>query len=298
MFKLGTLQSTVLISAMVAAAAAGCRKADDDDASQIGSAVGEVMASVDEANQGGMATAMLPALPILRTPDELRGPLWRRAIDSVFPSAQAAACADFHFSACDAGTRIRTFSACSIGLATLDGAVSLAFSSNPLCALASPGDAVTRTGDFTLTGLYGGTLTVSAPAGGQTLTRTSSGFEYTVGGMERVLKGAGGRTLFDISTETTTPIELTGSSRADLVIVSGALKITHHLAGYAVTLTPSNLAWSAQCTCAVSGSLSGSVSGGKHDGKEATMTLMGCGDADVTIDGVTESVTLDRCTAI
>jgi len=116
--------------------------------------------------------------------------------------------------------------------------------------------------------------------------------------MERVLTGPGGRTLFDVATRTTAPIVVTGSSRADLKIVSGSFEIDHKVAGYKVTLTANNLAWTSGCNCASSGTLSGTVSGGKHDGKSASVTITGCGEADVTIDGDTESVTMDRCTAM
>jgi len=293
------LKALALSTALAATATAGCRRAGDDEIDQVGAAVGEMMSSLDESSQDDTTTAaLLPRLPVQKTPAALRGPLWRRALDWALPSAYAGSCASAHFSACDAGARTRTFADCSLGVATLDGSVALAFSSSPLCVLAAAGQSVTRTANFTVTGLYGGTLTVTAPGGGQTLTKTATGFEYTVGGMERVLKGAAGRTLADVSTTTTEPIVITGSSRADLVIVSGALQVTHHLAGYAVTLRPNNLAWSAHCTCAVSGSLSGTVSGGKHDGKSASMTLMGCGEAEVTIAGETSEVTLDRCAAI
>lgn len=278
----------------------GCRKLGaGDDSGQIGAAVGEVMSSLDEATQGGTATAYyFPSIPLLRTPEQLKGPMWRRLLGSPVPRAYAASCLGTAFAACDAGSRTKSFDTCSLGTATIDGSVTLSFTRNPFCIMPAVGDAVTRTASFTLTGLYGGTLAVSAPGGGQTLTRTATGFEYTVGEMRRVLTGPGGRTLFDVSAQTTAPIVITGSSRADLVIVSGALEVTHHSAGYSVTLSPSNLAWSASCNCAVSGSLTGTVSGGKHDGKSASVTLTGCGDADVTLDGQTESVTLDRCVSI
>ena len=293
------MKALALLTGLAASTASGCRRAGDDEVDQIGAAVGEMMSSLDESSQDGTATAaLLPRLPIQKTPAELQGPLWRRALGWALPSAYAASCVATHFSSCDAGARTRTFADCSLGLATLDGSVALAFSSSPLCVLATSGQSVTRTADFTLTGLYGGTLTVTSPGGGQTLTRTATGFEYTVGGMERVLKGAAGRTLADVTTTTTEPIVISGSSRADLVIVSGALQVTHHLAGYAVTLRPDNLTWSSHCTCAVSGSLSGTVSGGKHDGKSASMTLQGCGEAEVTIAGETSQITLDRCAAI
>lgn len=292
-----------LMGPVVLSTGAGCKSSTaDDDAGQIGAAVGEVMSSLDESTGGGAATAelerALPASPsMFRTiPAGLRGEPWQRALDALIPSAEAAStCGDAAFSACSTGTRTRTFTRCAVGLATLDGSVTLAFSKAPICAMVATGDAITRSADLTLTGLYGGTLAVTSPGGGQTLTKTATGYAYSVAGMERVLKGPAGRTLFDVSTRTTAPIVVTGTSRADLVMVSGALEITHHLAGYAVALTPSNLTWKSTCSCAVSGSLTGTISGGKHDGKSATVTLTACGEADVTFDGVTQSITLDRC---
>jgi hypothetical protein len=293
-------QSSSRLMALLGAAAAlaaGCRKGLDDQG-QIGASVGEVMASADESANGSAATAMLPALPILRTPDELKGPLWRRALAAVIPSAYAASCFPFAFSSCASGLRTETFDACTFGAATLDGSVALSFSDTAACTLAASGDAVNRTASFTLTGPYGGTLAVSSPGGGQTLTRTDAGFTFAVPGIERVLTGPGGHTLFDIGTTTTAPIAMTGTSRADFEIVSGTLVVTHKLAGYAVTLEPHALAWASTCNCAVSGSLSGTVSGGKSDGKSATVTITACGQAEVTIDGDTESVSLDRCAPI
>ncbi|MES1204426.1 MAG: hypothetical protein ABUS79_00690 [Pseudomonadota bacterium] len=296
---MGTFAATG-IAVVAAASASGCRRMGDDYEGQIASAVGEVMAGADESVQGGTATAMGAGVPVptLRTPDELRGPLWRRALGAIVPEAHAASCWPATLSACTGGVRTRTFESCTIGRSTLEGSVTFTFSRPMVCAAVTAGDTVTRAAAFTLTGPYGGTLEVTSPGGGQTLTRTAAGFDYSVGGMQRVLTGPGGKKLFDVSTRTTTPITVTGTSRADLVIASGALEITHNLAGYKVTLVPRNLAWSASCNCAVSGSLTGTVSGGSADGKSASVELTGCGQANVTIDGDTESVTLDRCAAI
>ena len=293
----GRSKTWILTMAAVLLAMAGCRTGLDDQG-QIGASVGEVMASADESANASSTTAMLPALPILRTPDELKGPMWRRALDAVFPSAYAASCFPFAFSSCAAGVRTETFSDCTFGAATLDGSVTLTFSDTAACTFGATGDTVNRLASFTVTGPYGGTLAVSSPGGGQTLTKTDAGLSFTVPGMERVLTGPAGRTLFDIGTATTAPIVMTGTSRADFEIVSGALVVTHHLAGYSVTLEPHDLAWARTCNCAVSGSLTGTVSGGKEDGKSALVTITSCGHADVTIDGDTESVQLDRCAAI
>jgi hypothetical protein len=285
----------VLLAVSAVLAGGACRKQTLADQEQIGASIGEVMASVDESTKGSGATARLP---ILRMPDEMKGPLWRQIFDGVVHTAYAASCLQSSFGACTAGTRMRTFDNCAIGAATLVGSVALSYSDTSSCAVTVAGDSVTRSGSFTLTGPYGGTLAVNAVGGGQTLTKTAVGFDYSVPGMERVLTGPGGHTLFDISTRTTTPIHITGTSRADLVIVSGALEVSHNLAGYTVTLSPQNLTWSASCTCAVSGTLTGTVSGGKHDGQSASVTLTGCGQAEVTIDGESDSVTMDRCASI
>ena len=194
--------------------------------------------------------------------------------------------------------RTATFNGCTVGAIAVDGSVNLTFSDAAACNIATVGDSVNRTGSLTLSA-PGGSLAITTPGGGQTLTRTANGFTFAVAGMERVLTLASGRTLFDISTMTTTPLTITGSSRADMVMVGGTLVVTHHLAGYSVSLTPNNLTWTPTCNCASSGSLTGTVSGGgKDDGKSATVTITGCGTADVTIDGDTESVTMERCAAI
>jgi hypothetical protein len=288
----------LMMTSMLGGAAGGCRKMASDDQAQIGAAVGEAMAGLDESVQGGGTAVLRRGVPVLNVPDDLKGPMWRRALERVIPSAYAASCWVTPLSACSGGVRTRTFDHCTLGAATLDGMTTLNFNRPASCVLATAGDSVTRVATLTLTGLYGGTLEVTSPGGGQTVTKTAAGFEYSVGGMQRVLKGPGGRTLFDVGTRTTTPIAVTGTSRANLVITSGAFEIEHHLAGYKVTLVPQNLTWSASCNCAVSGNLTGAVAGGPLNGKAASVTVTGCGRADLTIDGDTESITLDRCAGI
>src|SRR6185503_18373974 len=73
-------KAAVLLLGVAVVGVFGCRRKGEEDIEQIGNAVGEMMASLDES-QSGTATAMnSPALPMWRTPDELRGPMWRRAM--------------------------------------------------------------------------------------------------------------------------------------------------------------------------------------------------------------------------
>jgi len=128
---------------VLTSASLGCRKTStSDDSGQIGAAVGEVMSGLDEASQGGTTTAFLRGLPLLRTPEQLKGPLWRRALGGGV--AYAASCATETFTACAGGVRSKTFGNCTIGSATLDGSVSLTFSTNPMCVMSAAGDAITR----------------------------------------------------------------------------------------------------------------------------------------------------------
>ena len=118
----------VLLTVLMIAAAAGCRK--KDEAEQIGETVGEAMSSLDESVSGGSSTAMLP---FRRVPDELKGPLWRRAMDNVIPSAYAATCWETDVLGVHAtGVRTKDFGGCTIGGATLDGHRTLTF--NNRCA--------------------------------------------------------------------------------------------------------------------------------------------------------------------
>src|SRR6185503_12266677 len=71
-------KAAVLLLGVAVVGVFGCRRKGEEDIEQIGN-----------------ATAMnSPALPMWRTPDELRGPMWRRAMDAVLPSAYAASCFD------------------------------------------------------------------------------------------------------------------------------------------------------------------------------------------------------------
>jgi hypothetical protein len=267
---------------MVGLALSGCGRGLTDQ-EEYAQSVGDAMSSLDEASgsPGGSFT--------LREPRPLKGGGF-----SLLTEAHAASCVLNSFSSCSAGAKTRTFGGCTLGLGrtTLEGTVSLSFSQVG-CTMGATSDTVTRTADFTLTGRRGATLTVSSPGGGQTVTRTATGFTYTVGGMKRVLRDSSGETLADIETRTLSAITLTGSTRATRVMDGGELEIKNLTRSTTLVLSPSQVTWSAACNCAVSGVFSGTTSGDQE--KEFTLTLTGCGTATVESGGRSEDVTLDRC---
>ena len=89
------------------------------------------MASADEsANSGATHRDAAGAAHVLRAPDQLRPPLWRRAMDALtlIPPAYADSCLPVTYSACSAGVRTATFNGCTVGAVAVDGSVNLTFS--------------------------------------------------------------------------------------------------------------------------------------------------------------------------
>ncbi len=260
-----------------------------DEQEEYAQAVGDVMSSLDEssgATGGGFSFL------------EMREPRYfKESGFSLIPEAAAASCLTTAFSGCSSGLKTRSFGSCTLGLGrtTLSGNVTLAFTDSG-CSMATVGASVTRTADFMVTGRRGATLTVSSPGGGQTVTRTSGGFNYSVGGMKRVLRQSSGDTIADIETRTLSAITLTGATRANRVITGGQLEIKNLTKGTTLVLSPNNVAWSSTCNCAVSGSFSGSTSGDQEEG--FTLTITGCGTATVEAGGSSEEVTFDRCSGV
>ncbi|MFN7685352.1 MAG: hypothetical protein ACK5QT_08075 [Oligoflexia bacterium] len=281
-------QSAILVLALVSLSACG-RGLDDQE--EYAQSVGDVMSSMDESSGqtgGGFA--------YFRIPERLKPR--STFFDVLMPDAYAASCTLQSFSACASGVRTRTFGGCTFagGRVTLSGTVSLTFSDTSSCTMNDTNESVTRTADFTISGRRG-SLTVSAPGGGQTVTRTSSGFDYSVGGMKRVLKDSDGETIADIETRTLSVIAVTGTTRTNRVMNGGQLEIKNLTRGTTAVLTPSNLTWSANCNCAVSGSLSGTTSGDESF-DDFKIEITGCGTATVSSGGASVDVEFDRCVGV
>jgi hypothetical protein len=250
-----------------------------------------VSASLDETASGS-GLAMLDR-PMVRPGDLFRPGLGGQLLDAVLPPAYASACWQDAFTACASGSETRSFNACTIGPATLTGSVGLSFSESN-CTMGTLGDTVTRDANFTLTGPYGGTLAVTSPGGGQKVTNLGSGsFSYAVLGMERVATTPKGTKLFDVSTNTSSPLTVTGTTRSSRVVNGGTLVVTHNILNYTATLSPSNLTWAAGCNCPISGSWNGTLSGSRTG--SYVLAITGCGTGTVTANGKTEKVDFDRC---
>lgn len=287
-----TVQTTLLLLCP-ALCLLGCGGGLSSEA-DVANATGDAMANLDEASIGSSLASR--ELPLMQLPSFLKPDLKHQVLDALFPSAYAASCWIAPFSACANGVESRTFSSCNIGPYSLDGTVSLTFS-DTTCAMDAAQDSVTRMGNFTVTGFAGGSLVVSSPGGGQELIDNGGGsFSYSVPGMERVATAPDGKELFDISSDTSSPIGVSGLTRATRVVNGGTLVITHNILKYTASLTPENLTWASTCNCPVAGTWTGSLSGSRTG--SYSLELTGCGTAELTVGTASESVELDRCGAL
>jgi len=296
----------------------GCKKADtaasEADIEDTAQQIGDIMASADEASgKSDGSIASLDKYQFQKTFDRYDNKPSSVASNMtksfVLTSAEAVTCSasgtGYGFGSCNTGARTvtRSFNNCTIGTATLSGDVTLAWSGSGTGCFTlgtAPGDAVTRSPNFQLTGRRGATLTVSKSGSiGQRLTYVSGSapnmvFSFTNDGIRRKFTTPASATLFDQTTTVVsgTAITITGNSRTSRVMNGGFLTVTNNLSNVVCQYTPTNVTWNSNtCNCPVQGSWAGSCS----NGKTATLSLTGCGTATYTEGDNSTTVTFDRC---
>jgi hypothetical protein len=229
-------------------------------------------------------------------------------VPSLIPSAWAESCVlAATFQPCSPlRTITRNFGGCTIGSSTLTGTVSLAWSGTGFGCSLTPATAelstVTRKPEFTLTTRSGATLNVKLTTSavfGQKLTYVSGSgstavFHFSSDGIRTTLKDATGFLVSDLTSQTSSDLIITGSSRVPRILSGGTLRIANNVNNVSCDFTPSAIAWSGTCNCPTSGSWSGTCS----NGPSATLMLTGCGSAILTSGASSQSVNFDRCYGI
>lgn len=302
----------LVCSIAIAAFAIGCQKKDDSSTTlsqQLAQDVGDVMASIDEGS-GGKANGSFTLNEFKAAEKMIARYVPQKnlnkqfAVRTVIPRAEAAACYNTGWGSCSANALTRTFNNCQIGNATLNGTVALSFGGGAAsCSVSAAGHHVSRIPNFTLTGLYGGTLAVNHTGTfGQRLEYVSGAgssavFNFSNDGIRR--KISFGSIVYNDSITTTVngPLTITGVQRNGRTLTStggAALRVTNNETGKTCDFTPSAVTWSSNCSCATSGSWSASCS----DSESATLTITSCGAGTFTSGTESTSVTFDRCTSI
>lgn len=260
------------------------------DLEEIGQQIGDVVASIDEmgGNDGGIALVTGEQ----RTLARLAPPSWWAQL---LPEAWAVNCSSSTtFGSCSSNTITRTLAGCTVAGTVFTGSVVLAWGgSSTSCTMQAFGDTITRSPSFTVTGRRGATLTVSKTGTyGQKLTRAAiaGGYDFTSDGIRRVFT-AGGSTLFDYTTTSTTHFPVNGSGRNGRTLTSGSIDVTNNLTGNVCSYTPNTVTWVSTCNCPTTGSWTGNCTGNVP----STLTLSGCGTARLTVGEESTSLTMDRC---
>jgi hypothetical protein len=200
------------------------------------------------------------------------------------------------FSTCSSTQKVREVTGCTTaGGGTMDGNITLVFSGSGAssCTIPLAADAVSRTPNYSITGLRGATFSVSALTTGQTFTRTGAGtFTFENSGIRRTFVTPKGKTLLDVTSATGSAISVTGDIRNNRTMSGGSLIVTNNLTSVACTLVPSGVQWSSGCNCPTAGSWAGTCSDSSAFSVAFGST---CGESTVTKDGVVSTVNMDRC---
>lgn len=233
----------------------------------------------------------------------------------VIPTAYAASCGLSRFSPsiggnCNATAGGKTvtanFANCTAGRSdefTFNGQVSLAFDSNATCnqwlsgtGLPTTGSVTRTTSNFTRSNPGGSSVAVSSAThtnysgvsiGGGVTTAFGAGTRtVTISGLHRIRTSAAGRTVFDHSVTTTSPIVVSGTRLGgNRVVSSGTVKVDHNLAKFSSTASLSGLTWNASCCHPISGTVTFALVGGETGSIAIDYASGTCGEAKITKDG-------------
>lgn len=292
-----------------------CRSASDDaDAvstnGEMAQQIGDVMSSVDEAAGTGGSFAWINEIEASKQSlfafQKKSVPSKKQLLQLAVPSeAVAATCFGNGFSTCTANSITRTFNSCTLGTATFTGSVGLAFTgpTQATCKLAASGDVMKRNPNFSVSYNSASIAVTKSGTNGETLTYVSNTGANKVltlanDGLRRVVT-VDSVVMYDMTTSTlnssgvSAPITVTGSDRTNRILNGGTIRLQNNLSGSErCHISPSAVTWSGgTCTCATSGTWTGTceIKGG------FTLSITGCGTANLTVGTETTNVSLNRC---
>lgn len=307
----------MIIAVSIAQAISGCGSSGGTSNTSNGTADLSETANLATA-QVVTATQALDPVVYASYRDNLQKNLYKNIAEFLIPSAYAISCSSggSSVSACSSAspyTIVRSYNnSCTIGSGSLAllGSTTYTYSS-PLCSIVGFDKTVTRTTNITLSGKKAGTVAITSDnvvdyrgnniGGGQKLTVNSTSGFYTLDvlGENRSMVSPAGTSVWNLSSRTTAPITVNGSSATGIVLSSsgGALEVIHNNAKYVLALSVNNLTFNNTCNCPVSGSMTGTYSGSVQG--TATITYSGCGTATIsTSNGESQTVAVDICSAL
>jgi hypothetical protein len=192
---------------------------------------------------------------------------------------------------------------CDYGAYLWSGNVTMSFSNGSVCSLTGSGDSFTRLVDFARTGARGILQTTSNDrvawtdetiGGGMTISQVDAtgNLELEVLGQHKILT-RNGRSIFDVSFKTSTPLLLNKLARNGRVISEGSLVIQHNRVHVTAEHSVNDLAFSSDCCYPVSGGITSTFSGNLNG--SGSVSFHGCGNFTVTLNGQEKSYSMANC---
>jgi hypothetical protein len=177
---------------------------------------------------------------------------------------------------------------------------------NSECSILNSGDSFFREHDLVFSSMYRkAKLYVKSEekmnylnnpiGGGEVLTKTNSGWQIDVLGKNETLVSNSGKTFFDVSIQTSQPLQVVGTlHRSQRLVESGEFLVFHNLAQYTTTLTLEQLQWTEECRCPVSGVIHAQYLGQRLG--TAEYEFQGCGRVEMTASNAVKRILkLNRC---
>jgi len=293
---------TFILSAITATSVSGCAKkatsvvTTDQTYLVADSAVSSVSGALNDSEQANSYALHSPGFELIST-------------------AYAASCGLSRFSPsiggnCNATTGAETvlsnFVNCTAGRSdefTMNGQVVLTFDTNSTCntwlsgmGLPTSGSVTRTTTNFTRSNPDGSIVAVSSAAftnyagtaigGGVTTTFGAGSRSLSINGIHRVRTSALGRTVFDHSVSTTSPLIVTGTRLGgNRTISSGTVKVDHNLAKFSSTASLAGLSWNSSCCHPISGVVTFALTGSSTDSVAIDYASGTCGEAKITKNG-------------
>lgn len=207
---------------------------------------------------------------------------------------------------CTNRTKSASYNNCFTGTGgtTYSGTVGLSYS-DASCGLPING-IVTRTSNIFRTTSNKSSVRTTSDArsdyrgisigGGSTITRNAAGFAMTITGLHKIRTSSKGKSIYDLSVRTLTPMTITDPSSSNMIVNGGSFEVSHNNAQYVATLTPNNLFYNyTSCCYPRSGSLT-AVYSGSYTGTAVISFSSTCGEATLAVPGGEQAtITLVGC---
>lgn len=311
---LAALATTILVLTGCAPDASEEIGETESDAQVVESAAGAAGAALNDSEQN--ASFARSTTPLRQLGNWLLAPAYADScgLSRFTPSIGSSSCAGYQ----DGKTVLSTFDGCSGWRGdefTFTGTITLSFDAATTCdewinggSLPTSGSVTRTTDGLVRTNPNGSKVTSDSNshtnygsetvAGGVKTSFQADGIRTVdILGVHRVRVSPKGRTVFDHSVRTASPLTVTGTLAAkNRRVTSGAVKVDHNLAKFTSVATMTGLEWDSTCCHPIGGLINVERNGSRTGTITVDFNTGTCGQVQVTRSGgESETVQLSAC---